>query len=57
VMLGLKQFRNAVITIAGIELMHRIRKGRFGYDVSAFKAKLRPRSGTQCSGPEGSTAH
>ena len=25
VMLGLKQFRNAVITIAGIELMHRIR--------------------------------
>jgi hypothetical protein len=30
VMLGLKQFRNAVITIAGIELMHRIRKGQFG---------------------------
>ena len=30
VMLGLKQFRNAVITIAGIELIHRIRKGQFG---------------------------
>ena len=30
VMLGFKQFRNAVITIAGIELMHRIRKGQFG---------------------------
>jgi hypothetical protein len=30
VMLGLKQFRNAAITIAGIELMHRIRKGQFG---------------------------
>ena len=30
VMLGLKQFRNAVITVAGIELMHRIRKGQFG---------------------------
>jgi len=29
VMLGLKQFRNAVTTIAGIELMHRIRKGQF----------------------------
>ena len=30
VMLGLKQFGNAAITIAGIELMHRIRKGQFG---------------------------
>ena len=30
VMLGLKRFRNAAITIAGIELMHRIRKGQFG---------------------------
>ena len=30
VMLGFKQFRNALITIAGIELMHRICKGQFG---------------------------
>ena len=30
VMLGLKTFQNAAITIAGIELMHRIRKGQFG---------------------------
>lgn len=30
VMIGRKQFRNAAITIAGIELMHRIRKGQFG---------------------------
>jgi transposase-like protein len=30
VMLGLKRFQNAGITIAGIELMHRIRKGQFG---------------------------
>jgi transposase-like protein len=30
VMLGLKQFSNAMITIAGIELMHSIRKGQFG---------------------------
>jgi transposase-like protein len=29
VMLGFKRFRNAAITIAGIELMHRIRKGQF----------------------------
>ena len=29
VMLGFKQFRNAAVTIAGIELMHRIRKGQF----------------------------
>ncbi len=28
-MLGLKRFRRATIAIAGIELMHRIRKGRF----------------------------
>ena len=30
VMLGFKRLRNALITIAGIELMHRIRKGQFG---------------------------
>jgi transposase-like protein len=29
VMLGFKRFRNAAITIAGIELLHRIRKGQF----------------------------
>ena len=28
-MLGFKRFGNAAITIAGIELMHRIRKGQF----------------------------
>jgi transposase-like protein len=30
VMLGFKRFRSAAITIAGIELMHRIRKEQFG---------------------------
>jgi transposase-like protein len=30
VMLGFKQLHHAVITIAGIELMHRIRKRQFG---------------------------
>jgi len=34
VMLGFKRFRNAAITISGIELMHRIRKGQF--DLSAL---------------------
>jgi transposase-like protein len=29
VMLDFKRFRNAATTIAGIELMHRIRKGQF----------------------------
>jgi transposase-like protein len=28
-MLGLKRFRSASITIAGIELIHRVRKGQF----------------------------
>jgi len=30
VMAGFKDFKNAAVTIAGIELMHRIRKGQFG---------------------------
>jgi transposase-like protein len=30
VMLGFKEFSNAAITIAGIELLYRIRKGQFG---------------------------
>jgi transposase-like protein len=28
-MLGFKRFRNAAITISGVELMHRIRKDQF----------------------------
>jgi len=28
-MLGFKRFRSAAVTISGIELMHRIRKGQF----------------------------
>ena len=36
-MLGFKAFRNAAITIAGIELMHRIRKGQF--DLSRLRLK------------------
>ena len=55
-MLGFKEFRNAAITIAGIELLHRIRKGQFGLGVWAFRAKLRLRSGTPRLGLEVSTA-
>ena len=29
VMIGFKRFTNAAVTITGIELMHRIRKGQF----------------------------
>ena len=56
VMLGFKEFRNAAITIAGIWLLHRIRKGQLGLRVWAFKASLRLRSGTPCWGLEVSTA-
>jgi hypothetical protein len=38
-MLGLKRFRNASITIAGIELMHRIRKGQFKLGKLLVKGK------------------
>ena len=34
VMVGFKRFRNAAIVIAGIELMHRIRKEQFDMQVN-----------------------
>jgi len=37
VMLGFKRFRNAAITLAGIELMHRIRKGQFNLATLGLK--------------------
>ena len=39
-MLGFKQFHHVAITIAGIELMHRIHKS--GYDDSVFEVELPP---------------
>jgi hypothetical protein len=36
-MLGFKRFRNAVSTLAGIELAHRIRKGQF--DLAKLRLK------------------
>ena len=56
VMLGFKESRTAAITIAGIELLHRIQKGPFGLGRRAFKAELRLRSGTRCLGLEVSRA-
>ena len=41
VMLGFKRFKNAAITIAGIELMHGIRKGQFNL-AARFKEAMRP---------------
>jgi hypothetical protein len=42
VMLGFKQFRHAAITIARIELMHRIRKGQFGLRRLGVRGRAAP---------------
>ena len=41
-MLGFRQFRNAAITIAGIELMHRIRKGQFAIGRLGVHGRVAP---------------
>ena len=41
-MLGFKRFKNAAITIAGIELMHRIRKGQFSLTNVSLKDATAP---------------
>ena len=41
-MLGFKQFRNAAITIAGIEMMHRIRKGQFAIGRLGVQGRVAP---------------
>jgi len=41
-MIGLKRFRCASITIAGIELMHRIRKGQFKLGKLRIKGRTAP---------------
>ena len=41
-MLGFKRFRNASITIAGIELVHRIRKGQFALGRFRVANKVAP---------------
>jgi transposase-like protein len=42
VMLGFKRFRNASITLAGIELTHRIRKGQFNLAKLGLKDSTAP---------------
>lgn len=42
VMLGFKRFRSAAITLAGIELMHRIRKGQFNLAKFGLKDTTAP---------------
>ena len=41
-MLGLKNFREAATTIAGVELMHRIRKRQFKLGKLRIKNKTAP---------------
>jgi transposase-like protein len=41
-MLGMKRFRSTLIAIAGIELMHRIRKGQFTLGRLRFKDNRAP---------------
>ena len=42
VMLGFKRFRSAATTIAGIELVHRIRKGQFNLSIPGPKDTVVP---------------
>jgi transposase-like protein len=42
VMLGFKRFRNAVVTISGIDLMHRIRKAQFDLTAAHLKDTSAP---------------
>jgi hypothetical protein len=46
---GFKDFDHAATTIAGVELLTRIRKGQFALGVCTFKAKLCLEPGTRCS--------
>jgi hypothetical protein len=43
VMLGFKGFKNAAITIAGIELLHRIRKGQLGLGRLGVQGQAAPK--------------
>ena len=56
VMLGFKGFGSAVITIAGIELLHRIRKGQFRLDRLGVQGRTAPAVWNAGFGPEICTA-
>jgi transposase-like protein len=49
VTLGFKGFTSAAITIAGIELMHRIRKGQFRLERLGVQVRVAPGCGMPCS--------
>jgi DDE domain len=48
-MLGFKRYRRAKVTIASIELLHRIRKNQFNLGKLPKHAKTAPAIGTRCS--------
>jgi len=50
-MLGFKRFRNASNTIAGIELVHRIRKGQFALTRLRVRGKTAPEIWTASVSP------
>jgi hypothetical protein len=56
VMLGFKVFRNAAITIAGIELLHRIRKGQFALRRLGVQGRAAPAVWNAVLGPKHRTA-
>ena len=41
-MLGFKRFRNASTAVAGIELLHRIRKGQFALEYLGVQSRVMP---------------
>ena len=51
-MLGFKVFDRATVTIAGIELLHRIRKGQFNLGWLRIAGQARRRSGTRSFRPD-----
>ena len=55
-MLGFKVFDRAAVTIAGVELLHRIRKGQFNLGRLRTGGQARPRFGTRCFRPDRSNA-
>ena len=51
-MLGFKDFDRAAVTIAGIELLYRIRKGQFALGHLRIQAKVSLPFGMRCYRPD-----
>jgi hypothetical protein len=56
-MLGFKRFRRAKVTIAGIELLHRIRKNQFDLRKLKIQSKTAPTIGSAGLAPMKSNRH